>query len=111
MRGSEEPVYAVVPAIKSLQESPPLKQGAKRTANGVVKDVGVGMGNNVVPPRVGDEYAAAAGRRPKSNSRAAEISAQLKTQLAYAMVKVCIRLHVRNQYMRGIFANRTVSWR
>ncbi|TID26395.1 hypothetical protein E6O75_ATG00888 [Venturia nashicola] len=63
-----------------------LKQGSKRTASGAVK-----------PPRVDSTDMVDDGRhtvetldsgRARSSSRAAEISAQLKARLQYAMVKV-----------------------
>lgn len=65
-------------------ESVQLKSGAKRTASGAVKTTS----NGAVRADLG-QYGASRGHvRAKSSSRAAEISSQLKTRLAYAMVKV-----------------------
>jgi hypothetical protein len=68
----------------ALQTSPPLKQGAKRTASGAVKDAN----GYPAPAEVSQNYAPRGHVRAKSSVRAVEISNALKTRLAYAMVKV-----------------------
>ena len=65
-------------------ESPPLKQGAKRTASGAVKPTD----NGYVAASQAQSYAPRGHVRAKSSSRAVEISSALKARLAYAMVKV-----------------------
>jgi hypothetical protein len=74
------------------EQSPRLKQGAKRTASGAVKAplwTTFAAGDHQLSAAPGQSYGAGRGHvRAKSSSRAAEVSNVLKTRLAYAMVKV-----------------------
>jgi hypothetical protein len=74
----------MVLASPRLEESSQLRQGAKRTASGAVK----GMSNGGIMADLGQNGMARGHTRTKSSVRAIEISSQLKTRLAYAMVKV-----------------------
>ncbi|KAF2639470.1 hypothetical protein P280DRAFT_37958 [Massarina eburnea CBS 473.64] len=71
---------AASPMSMSLES--PMTQGFKRTADGSVKGSGPPIARPVAPPR--------GHKRTKSTetSRIGELSAQLKTRLSYAMVKV-----------------------
>jgi hypothetical protein len=71
-------------ASLGLAESPPLKQGSKRTASGAVK----ATSNGNISADLGQNGITHGRVRAKSSARAVEISSQLKTRLAYAMVKV-----------------------
>ena len=77
-----------------LHESPPLKQGAKRTASGAVK----ATSNGFPAADARQDYAPRGHVRAKSSSRAVEIASALKARLAYAAVKVSLGHSITHMY-------------
>ncbi|KAH7128691.1 hypothetical protein B0J11DRAFT_276615 [Dendryphion nanum] len=66
-------------------DSPSITQGSKRTASGVIKSAVTGATmERISTPPVGHKRSKSTG----SNTKIGELSAQLKTRLSYAMVKV-----------------------